>query len=144
MIQTRRLKNVLIFIQAIWKWFSFYFEFKPKRKFYHVNSRNKFQSNINLFKDFTFVSNFEGTFRWNFQIRKCILISSLLPGIFTRKYLCWSIFLINLQACMPKEAPVQVSSCKIWEIFENFRNCNAKKNVHWNRHMERSGFKSFC
>ena len=44
-------------------------------------------------------------------------------GNFTRKHLCWSHFLIQLQAKRPvtllKKTPTQVFSC---EIFENFKN----------------------
>ena len=42
---------------------------------------------------------------------------------FTRKRLCWSLFLIELQAFRPatllKETPTQMFSCEIYKIFKN-------------------------
>ena len=41
-------------------------------------------------------------------------------AIFTGKHLCWSFFLIKLQAFRPeKETPTQVFSCEYCEIFKN-------------------------
>ena len=39
-------------------------------------------------------------------------------SIFTGKHLCWSLFLIKLQA-FKKETPAQVFSCEYCEIFKN-------------------------
>ena len=42
---------------------------------------------------------------------------------FTEKYMCWSLFLINLHGCRPavllKETPTQLFSYEICEIFKN-------------------------
>ena len=44
-------------------------------------------------------------------------------GIFTRKRLCWSLFLIKLQTLRPatllKETPTRLLSCEICQIFKN-------------------------
>ena len=58
--------------------------------------------------------------------------------IFTGKHLCWSLFLINLQAShfsgmpsglTPKETPTQTFSCEYCKIFKNIsflkNNCDS-------------------